>query len=159
LESGRPFKSPPLASIIRTLDAARAFRPQAATFYGYRGTMRFLVVDDSSTMRRIITNTLNKIGQHDVIEASNGREGLEKLATTDVDLIITDWNMPEMNGIDFIRALRASASLKETPVLMVTTNAAKDDIVEALRAGVNSYIVKPFSPDTFKEKIEAVRVR
>jgi two-component system chemotaxis response regulator CheY len=121
--------------------------------------MRFLVVDDSSTMRRIITNTLNKIGQHDVIEASNGREGLEKLATTDVDLIITDWNMPEMNGIDFIRALRASATLKETPVLMVTTNAAKDDIVEALRAGVNSYIVKPFSPDTFKEKIEAVRVR
>jgi two-component system chemotaxis response regulator CheY len=121
--------------------------------------MRFLVVDDSSTMRRIIINTLNKIGHHQVVEASNGREGLEKLATTDVDLVITDWNMPEMNGIDFIRAMRAMANMKETPILMVTTNAAKDDIVEALRAGVNSYIVKPFSPDTFKEKIEAVRAR
>ena len=118
--------------------------------------MRFLVVDDSSTMRRIIINTLNKLGYQEVLEAANGREGIDRLATSDIDLVITDWNMPEMNGIDFIRALRAIDKSKDMPILMVTTNAAKDDIVEALRAGVNSYIIKPFTTDTFKEKIEAV---
>jgi two-component system chemotaxis response regulator CheY len=118
--------------------------------------MRFLVVDDSSTMRRIIVNTLNKLGYQEVVEAGNGREGIDRVTAGGVDLVITDWNMPEMNGIDFIRALRATEKMKDTPVLMVTTNAAKDDIVEALRAGVNNYIVKPFTPDTFKEKIEAV---
>ena len=71
-------------------------------------------------------------------------------------MIITDWNMPEMSGIDFIRAVRAMPSIKHTPMLMVTTNAAKDDIVEALKVGVNGYVVKPFTPDTMKEKIEAV---
>jgi two-component system chemotaxis response regulator CheY len=121
--------------------------------------MRFLVVDDSTTMRRIIVNTLNKLGYQDVVEARNGREGLEQVSAADVDLVITDWNMPEMNGIDFIRALRALDKMKETPILMVTTNAAKDDIVVGLRAGVTSYIVKPFTPDTFREKIDAVLAR
>jgi len=121
--------------------------------------MRFLVVDDSSTMRRIIVNTLNKLGYQEVVEAGNGREGIEKVGAGDVDLVITDWNMPEMNGIDFIRALRGIDKMKDKPVLMVTTNAAKDDIVEALRAGVTNYIVKPFTPDTFKEKIDAVLAR
>jgi two-component system chemotaxis response regulator CheY len=118
--------------------------------------MRFLVVDDSTTMRRIIINTLNKIGYMDTTEASNGREGVERLATAAIDIVITDWNMPEMSGIEFIRALRANASTRDLPVLMVTTNAAKDDIVEALKAGVNNYVVKPFTPDTMREKIEAV---
>ncbi|MEW6321159.1 MAG: response regulator [Acidobacteriota bacterium] len=117
--------------------------------------MRFLVVDDSSTMRRIIINTLNKLGHQDVLEAGNGREGLDRLATAPVDMVITDWNMPEMTGIEFVRALRGQDRTREVPVLMVTTNAAKEDIVEALRAGVNNYIVKPFTPDTFREKIEA----
>lgn len=118
--------------------------------------MRFLVVDDSSTMRRIIINTLSKLGHHDVIEASNGREGLERLsAESTIDLIITDWNMPEMSGIDFIRAVRTMNNLRDIPVLMVTTNAAKDDIVQAMAAGVSHYIVKPFTPDTFKEKVAA----
>lgn len=118
--------------------------------------MRFLVVDDSSTMRRIIINTLNKIGYTDVVEAGNGREGIDKISQGPVDLIITDWNMPEMNGIEFVRALRAMDGQQTVPVLMVTTNAAKDDIVEALRAGVNNYVVKPFTPDTIREKIAAV---
>jgi two-component system chemotaxis response regulator CheY len=118
--------------------------------------MKFLVVDDSSTMRRIIVNTLNKLGYQEVVEAGNGREGFDRAAGGEIDLVITDWNMPEMNGIDFIRALRSSEKTKDKPILMVTTNAAKDDIVEALRAGVNNYIVKPFTPDTFREKIEAV---
>ena len=121
--------------------------------------MRFLIVDDSSTMRRIIINTLNKLGYKEFHEAGNGREGMERLATTPVDMIITDWNMPEMSGIDFVRAVRAAAATKDVPVLMVTTNAAKDDIVEALKVGVNSYVVKPFTPDTMKEKIQAVLAR
>ena len=118
--------------------------------------MRFLVVDDSSTMRRIIINTLNKLGHTDVIEASNGREGIDRLALAPVDMIITDWNMPEVSGIEFIRTIRAQEKTSQVPVLMVTTNAAKDDIVEALRAGVNNYVVKPFTPDTMKEKIESL---
>lgn len=118
--------------------------------------MRFLVVDDSTTMRRIIINTLNKVGYTDCAEASNGREGVERLAMITVDMVITDWNMPEMSGIEFIRSVRANAATKDLPVLMVTTNAAKDDIVEALRAGVNSYVVKPFTPETIKEKIQAM---
>lgn len=121
--------------------------------------MRFLIVDDSSTMRRIIINTLNKLGHQDVAEAGNGKEGLDRLNAGPVDLIITDWNMPEMSGIEFIRTVRSTPEIKHTPVLMVTTNAAKDDIVEALKAGVNSYVVKPFTPDTMKEKIEAVLAR
>ena len=121
--------------------------------------MRFLVVDDSSTMRRIIINTLLKLGYQDVAEASNGREGLERLAAGSVDMIITDWNMPEMSGIDFIRTVRTNDQFASLPVLMVTTNAAKDDIVEALRAGVSNYVVKPFTPDTIREKIEAVLAR
>ena len=76
-----------------------------------------------------------------------------------MDVIITGWNMPEMSGIDFIRTVRSMPEIKDTPVLMVTTNAAKDDIVEALKAGVNSYVVKPFTPETMKEKIEAVLPR
>lgn len=118
--------------------------------------MRFLIVDDSSTMRRIIINTLNKLGHQDVVEASNGRQGIERLIEGPVDLVITDWNMPEMNGIEFVRALRASEGTRTLPVLMVTTNAAKDDIVEALRAGVTNYVVKPFTSDTIKEKIDVV---
>ena len=118
--------------------------------------MRFLVVDDSSTMRRIIINTLNKLGHTDITEAANGREGVERLAVADVDVIITDWNMPEMSGIEFIRTIRAQPKYAKIPVLMVTTNAAKDDIVEALRAGVTNYVVKPFTPDVMKEKIEGL---
>ena len=121
--------------------------------------MRFLVVDDSNTMRRIIINTLNKLGYEDVTEAGNGREGLDRLGSGGVDVIITDWNMPEMTGIEFVRSLRGSSTTKDIPVLMVTTNAAKDDIVEALKVGVNSYVVKPFTPDTMREKIEAVLAR
>jgi two-component system chemotaxis response regulator CheY len=133
------------------------YAPVTGTLHVHRTPeMRFLVVDDSSTMRRIIINTLNKLGYEDVVEAGNGKEGLDKLSAGKVDVILTDWNMPEMSGIDFIRNVRGAAATKDVPVLMVTTNAAKDDIVEALKVGVNSYVVKPFTPDTMKEKIEAV---
>lgn len=114
--------------------------------------MKFLVVDDSSTMRRIIKNSLKRIGFEDIMEAGNGKEALE--VYTDADLILTDWNMPEMDGLEFVKQVRAKD--KSIPILMVTTNAAKDDIVEALKNGVNNYIVKPFTPETLKEKVEAV---
>lgn len=114
--------------------------------------MKFLVVDDSSTMRRIIKNTLKRIGYEDIVEAENGQDGLTKLGG--IDIILTDWNMPEMDGLEFVKNVRGSNPT--IPILMVTTNAAKDDIVSALKNGVNNYIVKPFTPETLKEKVEAV---
>ncbi|ADD69602.1 response regulator receiver protein [Denitrovibrio acetiphilus DSM 12809] len=112
-----------------------------------------ITVDDSSTMRRIIKNTLTKLGFTNVLEAANGVEGLDVLAKNDVDMIITDWNMPEMDGLTFVKTIRSKEEYKETPILMVTTEAAKEDILTALRSGVNNYVVKPFTPDTLQEKV------
>ncbi|MCA1927393.1 MAG: response regulator [Calditerrivibrio sp.] len=111
-----------------------------------------ITVDDSSTMRRIIKNTLQKLGFNNILEAGNGIEGLDVLAKNKVDLIITDWNMPEMDGLTFVKTVRAKPEYKELPILMVTTEAAKEDILTALRSGVNNYIVKPFTPETLQEK-------
>jgi two-component system, chemotaxis family, chemotaxis protein CheY len=116
--------------------------------------LKILIVDDSSTMRRIIINTLSRIGYSDVAEAEHGKAGLEKLKQGGVEMIITDWNMPEMDGLEFVQAVRGQNP--NIPILMVTTNAAKEDIVQALQAGVNNYVVKPFTPDTLKEKIESL---
>ncbi len=119
--------------------------------------MRIITVDDSSTMRRIIKNTLKRIGYGDeILEAENGKEALEILENTDVDLIITDWNMPVMDGLTFVKKIRANKKFDDVPIIMVTTEAAKEDIITALKAGVNNYIVKPFTPQVLKEKIEAV---
>jgi two-component system chemotaxis response regulator CheY len=120
--------------------------------------MRFLIVDDSSTMRRIIINTLTKLGYQSFLEAGNGKEGLDRLGAGPVDMVITDWNMPEMNGIDFVRHLRSREDGRAVPVLMVTTNAANSDVSEALKAGVNNFVVTPFTADTLKEKIMAAAV-
>jgi two-component system chemotaxis response regulator CheY len=121
--------------------------------------MKFLIVDDSSTMRRIVINTLTKAGFSEFAEAGNGTEGVDQLAKHAFDVVITDWNMPVMNGLDFVRAIRAKESTKLVPVLMVTTNAAQDDILEALKAGVNDYVVKPFTPDVIKAKVQAVTTK
>jgi two-component system chemotaxis response regulator CheY len=118
--------------------------------------MKFLVVDDSSTMRRIVIYTLTKAGSSEFTEAGNGSEAVDQLKKIPVDCVITDWNMPVMNGLEFVRAMRANATTKTVPVLMVTTNAAKDDILEALKAGVNDYVIKPFTPDVIKAKVTAV---
>lgn len=118
--------------------------------------MKILAVDDSSTMRRIILNTLKRAGFENVVEAENGKDALAKLEKEKVDFVITDWNMPEMDGLTFVSNLRKSSDYAKLPVLMVTTRSVKEDIVEALKAGVNSYIVKPFTPDTLKEKIDQV---
>ncbi|MFQ5607155.1 MAG: response regulator [Candidatus Zixiibacteriota bacterium] len=115
---------------------------------------KIMAVDKSPTMRRIIVNTLNRAGYQHVIEAGDGKEALAKMETENIDFIITDWDMPEMDGLTFVTHLRESDAYSRTPVLMVTTRSAREDIVMALKAGVNNYIVKPFTPDTLKEKID-----
>jgi len=118
--------------------------------------LKILAVDDSPTMRRIIINTLKRAGYSNVQEATDGRDALAKMKVDSFDFVITDWNMPEMDGLTFVTSLRSDDSTKTIPVLMVTTRSVKEDIVEAMKAGVNNYIVKPFTPDTLKEKIEQV---
>lgn len=112
-----------------------------------------ITVDDSSTMRRIIKNTLQKLGFETILEAGNGVEALEVMSKNKVDMIVTDWNMPEMDGLTFVKAVRAKDEYKDLPILMITTEAAKEDILTALRGGVNNYVVKPFTPETLQEKV------
>jgi len=118
--------------------------------------LKILAVDDSPTMRRIILNTLKRAGFTDVIEASDGKDAMAKMKVEDVNFVITDWNMPEMDGLTLVTTLRSMDEFKKLPILMVTTRSVKDDIVEAMKAGVNSYIVKPFTPDTLKAKIDQI---
>lgn len=117
--------------------------------------MKFLVVDDSSTMRRIISNTLKKIGYHDILESEDGIQALKVIAEHPIDLLITDWNMPNLNGLELVQRIRSGPHAK-LPILMVTTNAAKEDVIQALKAGVNNYVVKPMTPETLEEKIRAI---
>ncbi|MFP4368224.1 MAG: response regulator [Candidatus Kapaibacterium sp.] len=118
--------------------------------------MRFLVVDDSPTMRRIVINALKSFGHTEVVEAGDGQEAIDKLAVEPVDFVITDWNMPNMSGLDLTKSIRSNDNLKHLPILMVTTRGLKQDIIEALKAKVNNYVVKPFTPQVLKEKIEAI---
>lgn len=118
--------------------------------------LKILAIDDSPTMRRIIVNTLKRAGYDDVVEASDGKDALAKMKVEKPNFIITDWNMPEMDGLTFVTNVRASDEFKSIPILMVTTRSVKDDIVEAMKAGVSNYIVKPFTPDTLKAKIDQV---
>jgi two-component system chemotaxis response regulator CheY len=105
-------------------------------------------------MRRIISNTLERIGYKDSIEAANGKEALQQLESNDVEFIITDWNMPVMNGLEFVTEIRSADDYKELPILMITTRGMKDDVLQAVHAGVNNYIVKPFTQETLEAKID-----
>lgn len=118
--------------------------------------MKILVVDDFSTMRRIIKNILREIGYNNVDEADDGSTALEKLKGAKFDFVVTDWNMPNMPGIELLKAIRQDAGLKDTPVLMVTAEAAKENVVTAVAAGVNNYIVKPFTAAALKERIDLI---
>ena len=119
--------------------------------------MKLLVVDDSSTMRRIIKNTLTRLGYKDVFEGEDGVQGWNVLNdNTDIGMLITDWNMPEMNGLELVKKVRADARFKDLPIIMVTTEGGKAEVITALKAGVNNYIVKPFTPQVLKEKLSAV---
>jgi two-component system chemotaxis response regulator CheY len=119
-------------------------------------TVKFLVVDDSLTMRRIVVNTLKTIGYADMIEAADGKEAMAKLLSEGADFLITDWNMPEMNGLELSRWVRSAPQLAAMPILMVTTRGNKEDVIEAMKARVNNYIVKPFTAQGLKEKIDAI---
>jgi two-component system, chemotaxis family, chemotaxis protein CheY len=118
--------------------------------------LKFLVVDDFSTMRRIVRNLLKELGFVNVEEAEDGVVALQKLRGGTFDFIVSDWNMPNMNGVELLRVVRADAALKHLPVLMVTAEAKKENIVEAAQAGASGYIVKPFTAATLDEKLNKI---
>jgi two-component system, chemotaxis family, chemotaxis protein CheY len=115
--------------------------------------MKFLVVDDFSTMRRIVRNLLKELGYTNVDEAEDGAVGLQKLKSSNFQFVVTDWNMPVMTGIELLKAIRADATLKHLPVLMITAEAKKENIIEAAQNGASGYIVKPFTAATLEEKM------
>jgi two-component system chemotaxis response regulator CheY len=118
--------------------------------------MNILVVDDFSTMRRIITNVLKQLGYENIVEAEDGSKALAMLDSQKIDFVITDWNMPQMSGLDLLKAMRSSPDKKDIPVLMVTAEAMQENIIAAAQAGVNNYIVKPFDAKTLSEKINKI---
>lgn len=118
--------------------------------------LKILVVDDFSTMRRIVKNLLNELGFSDITEADDGKTALPLLQGGQFDFVITDWNMPGMPGIELLRHIRADERLKGIPVLMVTAEAQREQIIEAAKAGVSGYIVKPFTGVTLKEKLDKI---
>lgn len=118
--------------------------------------MRILVVDDFATMRRIIKNILRQAGYENIVEADDGATALPKLKTDRIDLVIADWNMPNMSGLDLLKAVRSDEGLKDIPFLMVTAEAQKENIVAAVQSGVSNYVVKPFTPETLRGKIEQI---
>lgn len=118
--------------------------------------MNILVVDDFSTMRRIVKNLLIEIGFTNIVEADDGKTALPILENGGIDFLVTDWNMPGMPGIDLLKAVRSDPNLSALPVLMVTAEAKREQIMEAAQAGVNGYVVKPFTADTLREKVDKV---
>ena len=118
--------------------------------------MKFLVVDDFSTMRRIVRNLLKELGFTNVDEAEDGQVALQKLNSLPFDFVVTDWNMPNMTGIELLRAIRADVALKHLPVLMITAEAKKENIIEAAQSGASGYIVKPFTAGTLEEKLNKI---
>jgi len=118
--------------------------------------IRILIVDDFSTMRRIVKNLLNDLGFTNTAEADDGTTALIELHKSRFDLVITDWNMPGMSGIDLLKAIRADPALAKIPVLMVTAEAKREQIIEAAQAGVNGYIIKPFTAATLEDKLNKI---
>ena len=118
--------------------------------------MKFLVVDDFSTMRRIVRNLLKELGFTNVDEAEDGQVALQKLNSLPFDFVVTDWNMPNMDGLTLLQNIRATPSLKHLPVLMITAEAKKENIIAAAKAGASGYIVKPFTAATLSEKLEKI---
>jgi len=118
--------------------------------------MKILVVDDFSTMRRIVRNLLKELGFSNVQEAEDGVEALKKLRAESFDFVVSDWNMPNMTGIDLLREIRKDDALKHLPVLMVTAEAKRENIVEAAQAGASGYVVKPFTATTLDEKLQKI---
>ena len=118
--------------------------------------MRILIVDDFSTMRRIIKNLLNDLGYTNTAEAEDGNAALQALRASKFDFVVTDWNMPGMTGIELLKNIRADAALAKLPVLMVTAEAKREQIIEAAQAGVNGYVIKPFTAGTLADKLAKI---
>ena len=118
--------------------------------------MKFLVVDDSPTMRRIVCNALREIGYDEVVEAEDGQDALEKLNADAFEFVITDWNMPNMNGLDLTKSIRGHDQFGQLPILMITTRGMQEDVIAAMQARVNNYIVKPFTSKILREKIDMI---
>ena len=118
--------------------------------------MQILVVDDFSTMRRIIRNQLRELGFSNIVEAEDGGAAFQMMEVNKVDFVVTDWNMPTVTGLELLRKIRADDRFKHLPVLMVTAEAKREQIIEAAQSGVNGYVVKPFTPATLQEKIEKI---
>jgi len=118
--------------------------------------MKILVVDDFSTMRRIVKNILRQLNFANIIEADDGSTALEVLQRDKIDLVVSDWNMPKMTGLELLKAVRADDALKHIPFLMVTAEAQQENIIEAVKSGVSNYIVKPFTAETLSQKINQI---
>ncbi len=118
--------------------------------------IKILVVDDAPMIRRILKNILKEMGFNNIEEAEDGQVALQKLRTQKFDFVITDWNMPNLTGIELVQEIRKDPALKHLPILMVTAEAKKENVILALKTGVNNYISKPFTPDKIKTKIEAI---
>ncbi len=118
--------------------------------------MKIIIVDDFSTMRRIIKNILRQLGFNNVTEADDGATAWPKIQAEEFDLVVTDWNMPKMSGLELLKNIRNDENLKDIPVLMVTAEALKENIIEAVKAGVSNYIIKPFTAETMQEKLEKI---
>lgn len=123
---------------------------------GFPANTKILTVDDMATMRKIIKSLLNQLGYTNVDEAENGKDGLYKLKQNKYDLVLLDWNMPEMDGITLLQEIRKDPELKSIPVIMVTAEAKKENVLLAIQSGANNYIVKPFTAETLKEKMDKV---
>ena len=118
--------------------------------------MKVLVVDDFATMRRIVKNVLRQIGFKNISEADDGKSALKALKSEKFDLVMCDWNMPEMSGLELLKLIRADEQLKDTPFVMVTAETKKDNILAAVKAGVNNYVVKPFTAETVEQKLRKI---
>ncbi len=119
-------------------------------------TIKILVVDDFATMRKVVRNLLKQIGYENIIEAEDGVSALKVLKSQKIDFIVSDWNMPNMTGLELLKAVRADNELNATPFLMITAEALQDNVVAAVRAGVSNYIVKPFTAETLNGKIQKI---
>ncbi len=121
--------------------------------------IKILVVDDFATMRKIVKNVLQQLGYTNIEEAENGEEALKKLKADKFDFVVSDWNMPVMDGLTMLKKIRSDENLKHIPVIMVTAEAEKSKVIEAIKAGVNNYIVKPFTAETMKQKMDQIYER
>lgn len=118
--------------------------------------MKILVVDDFATMRRIVKNILRQIGFENIDEAEDGEQAYIKLQSGNYKFVVSDWNMPNLDGLGLLKKVRSDANLKDLPILMVTAEAEKEKVVEAIKAGVSSYVVKPFTAEVLKEKMDKI---